>query len=681
MMNESWIALRRTLPEWCFEELASELVEEAVKSRINEVIIKVDVEEFSHGHPDPEWLRGYCVRLKDLRDQLRKYGICCSLNPWITIGHADRGRDERSRIPGFQGIVGADGITCRHCACPLCEAWRQRDIELWQIYASVRPRAIWVEDDLRTFNHEPVKFGCFCPNHMARFSSLAGRTVTREELVEALLAPGEPHPWRKLFLDMQSAVTRETAAILTAAVHRIDRNIIMGVMSSGPRLHCAEGRDWTTLAQTFADGGPLFSRPTIGMYNEGSLRDFYFAQDSIKLTRAVLPPETKDYTEVENYPYSAYANSGLFTFLKAAVSFAFGASGIAANLYNHLGSSIKTDHEALSSLIRNREFLNSLARINTEYPAEFRGVRVLFHAEEASRKHLDAQSGLEKLFSSGYDTVFALEGCGIPTTYSPMPVSVLTGETARCFSDEELMDLFRQGLMLDGAAADILIQRGFGKFIGISSMGECGTPRELGEIFSCEEIPLESEHKVCYTTCTLFGKSGPVRFYRPVSAGAEPAAWFVDCDRQHTTPSLLYFTNALGGRVAVHALGMENAASPTYFSPERKIELQNIIRFLSNDAPEFLADPGPEAWPLAWRKSGEKSEIIGCFNLSLNTWNGVHFQLRRTSGTPRFVMRLHPDGKWRTESSCSVSRSNRTLHIEVNHPIDCQIPLVLQVFF
>ena len=47
-------ALRRTIPSWCFEEKMDELIGFCKFAHIDEVIVKVDTEEFTHGIPkDP----------------------------------------------------------------------------------------------------------------------------------------------------------------------------------------------------------------------------------------------------------------------------------------------------------------------------------------------------------------------------------------------------------------------------------------------------------------------------------------------------------------------------------------------------------------------------------------------------------------------------------------------------
>jgi len=116
--THAWYALRRTLPPWRFEENLRELKKVLPRYQVDELIIKVDTEEFSHGQPRLPWVRQYQKNLFTVKRALDKLGIVYSLNPWITVGHNDRGRDDRKRLPGLETMVGHNGTTCTCCACP-----------------------------------------------------------------------------------------------------------------------------------------------------------------------------------------------------------------------------------------------------------------------------------------------------------------------------------------------------------------------------------------------------------------------------------------------------------------------------------------------------------------------------------------------------------------------------------
>ena len=89
MKNDStaWYALRRTLPPWKFDSLLSELEELAPRFKVDEIIIKIDTEEFSHGHPSLDWARSYQEKLWKAKERLSRIGILYSMNKWIKVGN------------------------------------------------------------------------------------------------------------------------------------------------------------------------------------------------------------------------------------------------------------------------------------------------------------------------------------------------------------------------------------------------------------------------------------------------------------------------------------------------------------------------------------------------------------------------------------------------------------------
>ena len=63
----AWYSLRRTLPPWKFRETLADLLERAPRFQIDEVIVKIDTEEFSHGHPSLEWAKQYQTMLFEVK--------------------------------------------------------------------------------------------------------------------------------------------------------------------------------------------------------------------------------------------------------------------------------------------------------------------------------------------------------------------------------------------------------------------------------------------------------------------------------------------------------------------------------------------------------------------------------------------------------------------------------------
>lgn len=462
--TRAWYALRRTLPPWSFAENLRELVRCLPRYGVDEIIVKVDTEEFTHGQPQLKWIRNYQKNLFRIKDEMERLGIVYSLNPWITVGHNDRGRDARKDLPGLRTIVEHDGTECTCCACPLSEVWRENTDRVWSLYAETRPHVIWVEDDIKAHG------GCFCPEHMQRFSVRAGKKVRREELIKALLKPGKPHPWRKEYLDIQSGIMIDTVAFLAKTVHKISPETNIGLMSSGPRFHCIEGRRWPEFARALADGRTLYSRPPMGNYWEESLRGFYYSHDSIKLTRYCLPEGAIEQTEVENWPFTRYSKSITFTFIEMAISFAYGSHGVMLNLFDHCGTPMERESAFGRLLAEKKPFFEGLAQY-AQRPGQYRGVRLLFHEKTGYHKRLEKNAQYYDLIgrSSGVP-MSMLEAHGIPTTYEDSNIIAASGQVLRAFTDEEISKMLVKGMFLDAVAAQALFERGFGRAIGLKSI-------------------------------------------------------------------------------------------------------------------------------------------------------------------------------------------------------------------
>lgn len=676
----AWYSLRRTLPPWRFEEVFQELTELAPKFKLDEVIIKVDTEEFSHGHPSLEWLRAYQPKLMAVKEALEKKNIVFSINPWITVGHCDRGRDDRANYPGLGVIVGHDGKQTKHCACPLSEVWRNHIRQLWTIYAETKPHIMWIEDDIRTFNHEPVRFGCFCDHHMELFSQRVGQKVTREELVEAMLRPGKPHPWRKEYMIMQREIMIETASFLAKVVHAVSPDTCMGLMSSGPRQHCLEGRDWERFAEAIADGKPLYSRPPMGNYWEDSLRGFYYSHDSIKLTRHVLPKNVIEQTEVENVPFTRFSKSINFTFVEMAISFAYGSHGVTLNMFDHVGTPLAEEMHFGQLLADKKDYLNALAQ-ESQKSGVFRGVQLLHHPEASFCKELAAGADYQEMAEDGYQMMNALEAMGIPTVYDASSVIAVSGQTVRSYSDEEIRQMLHKGVLLDGIAAQVLLERGFGKAIGLKSIAPAVHRSELPYIVSAEELHNEAfgGAKQKYISATLPDLGGTVRFtmIEPEDNCQIISSW-VDADAKRIAPAMVAFENEFGGRVVIHAFEYATGVGIAYYHPFRRVQMQEVVRYLAGGKPELLFSCDG-AYPLALRKSlNENAELLGAFNLNLDDWENCSFELGWDGALPQMQI-LDEAGTWKSVPELQGEIRDGVLKLQYSGTVSFRLPLIIKL--
>ena len=203
------------------------------EAQIDDVAVFCNVEELNTGHMTEEeqetiWLRLLC----DVQAALAPEGVQLSVNHWHSLMHADLGKTLPQSQP-FRRMVDMDGREADLCVCPMCERWQTYFAGLYARYAALSPHILWVEDDFRLHNHDPLRWGgCFCPAHMREYARRAGKPeLTREEFVRGILQPGAVHPYRKIWLD----VNRETMTALAARIGQAVRQL-----AEDDLLHLAE---------------------------------------------------------------------------------------------------------------------------------------------------------------------------------------------------------------------------------------------------------------------------------------------------------------------------------------------------------------------------------------------------------------------------------------------------------
>jgi hypothetical protein len=279
---------------------------------IDDVMFFVNCEEINQGHLTAQQTDCWLELVARAKKRLAAIGVRTSLNPWQTLLHADRGRRLK---PGqkFELMADTDGRRASAQVCPLCPAWRKYLARTFAQYAALRPDIVWVEDDFRFHNHAPLKWGgCFCDRHMRRFSQLVGRRVSRREFFKRVVQPGPPHPWRKAWLDLNRQTINELARLIDDAVSAVSPRTRVGLMTSVPSVHAAEGRDWHTLLGNLSGRHAPVVRPHLPAYPEDPPGRYLWNFAGITAhTQAVVPPGTVLYPELDNFAVSV-AVHGVF---------------------------------------------------------------------------------------------------------------------------------------------------------------------------------------------------------------------------------------------------------------------------------------------------------------------------------------------------------------------------------
>ena len=201
------------------------------------------VDQYGRPHTTEEAERWVAER-RTVAEHLAMHSFGFDINVWSTLGHT-------SQIPwveveGYQCQVGHRGETVVDAVCPLDSRWRQTVAGLYALYATLGPDTLWIDDDFRYHNHGVASWTCFCPLHLEHLRTQLGHFFSRQ----ALLAELANEPSGEVAEAWRETLNRALVVMLQAIRERVQAvslNTGLGLMTSSPEVHAAEGRDWPRL--------------------------------------------------------------------------------------------------------------------------------------------------------------------------------------------------------------------------------------------------------------------------------------------------------------------------------------------------------------------------------------------------------------------------------------------------
>ncbi|WP_052434069.1 hypothetical protein [Streptacidiphilus melanogenes] len=571
----------------------TELVKFCGEAGVDEVVLLLGAEELYAGHPagadEDLWFETAAAAAR----QLREAGLLVSLNPWVTAGHADRGRADRL---GFTPMVGPDGVVATAQASFACPRWRAWITSHYARFATLGFRVLWLEDDFRYHNHAPLTWGGgFEQPMLDRLSALVGEPVTHERAVAAVTAPGTPHPWRALLQQVWRTAQLEVAAQIAAAVAESSGGRSrLGLMSSELGVASVEGRDWPALFQALAIEGEAAHRPHFARYSDAPGRELSFSLWTLEVQRALRPRWASSEPEIENWPHTAWSKSDTQTWSELVAAQLAGSDAMFLNVHPMQSGQAQRFPDIAEMLRRSRPALDWIA---DRQPRELHTFGVGLPVRPEAAAHVRARVGgdLGELAVDAGPAADLLLRYGVPVTAGPAPVRVLFGQLAWAFDDAEVREFLRGGTLLDGVAADILVRRGFGDLIGLASVGLVTREDHAAAPgpYALERVAPTAGSDTAEVYLSVNNQPALARL-TPV---AEAEVWtrILTPRQEPWGVGRFVFRNAVGGRVAVLA-----ATAPELlpFDDDGQRLLHATIRFLEADRPTLpLVSGGPHLLP------------------------------------------------------------------------------------
>lgn len=623
---------------------------------IEEVVLFFAGEEWNNGLLSAREESMWFDTVKKAKNILDKAGITVSLNPWMTVLHCERGR----RFPKdrrFSPAVSPYGEKSRACGSFADKNWQEYIYNLYGRFARLGFRVLWIEDDFRYHNHEPLTWGSgFEPDVLKRFAEKVGRKVTRPEVVRKILKPGEPHPWRGKWMETWREIQLEVAEGLAEAVSKnLNGKSKLGLMSSLPRSHSMEGRDWHRLFDALSIDGEVAHRPHYAHYAESPGKEKTFSIMMLDVQRNFRPANCEVAPEVENSPFTNWTKSDSMTWAEMAFCIFYGSDALLLDLFPFTGNTASQEPQIGNLLDRSRP---GLEWISGRFSKNLKTKGVGIPWKENAEEHVRTVHGesMDELDATSFQPGNLLLPYGVPVSAETQKVNAVFGSIAWAFSDDEIYEMLSGGLLIDGLSAEILCRRGFSDLLGIVFKG--WVKRDEGK-YSLEKVV--SKDTGIYEGFYFNANRGDRLGILAPRKGAKEWTSVITPEKRYFGPGIVVHENKLGGRVAAFAI--ENPACLP-FCYQRQTLIQRIVGFLSKGrfGSPFITG-GPNILPIHFK--GENKALVVVFNGSPDPVKPV-IRMDNITGKPKNVTLLPPlekpvKAKWAVSSEkSSVTVTSQT---------------------
>ena len=506
-------------------------------------------------------------KIRALSEAVAPYGIKISSNLTPTMnwgaGHP------------WRKFTFSTGAVREFAVCPGDEGFRKDFAEKCAaMVREAKPFAHNFSDDFRYFGN-----GCFCDDHVERFAALTGVKRGRKALAKAIADPAPANDaLRRKWHEFQTADILLLAKAAEEAIHGVSPDTLI--------LYNAPGRfperDVAAIARVFA--GP--HRPIVRWWGARYGNDFPIEAahllHSAQWARENLGYDMECLYEADPCPHSRFYASAAR--MHALISSVY-AMGFDAPIFDALGSGKGAIKKSPDYLLMHRRDLARFEAVKREAAkGRIVGVCAAFDPDmRLSASCADAKHPFD--LKAWY---YVLNRLGIPVTTAKAPVTLYAGHHAfRHLSDAAITNLLSGGVMLDGAAAEALTERGFAPLMGVKAAmrDKIDFTRER------TTLPDGSVEFIGSSFHQNYGLDGNA-VSRLETAGAENVAEFFSASKSQ--PSITYFENGLGGKIAVMAVNLADCKSPNIFRFEKRDLFVRLFRRIGGEraVPARVIDRG-----------------------------------------------------------------------------------------
>ena len=484
------------------DERIKEIADHCLKNGFDNVMLLINQEEFNLGHISIDLAKPWVEILKKAKKYFEEKGLSVSLNNWVTLGHADRGRGLHEG-QDFQFMVDMHGREATHCVCPLSENWQNYYIEfITYLVIELKPDTFWIEDDFRLHNHAPLTdIGCYCPLHMQYYNSKLGTNYTREEFVEKISQKGEKNAEREVWLNASRDAIINLADKIAKAVKKANSDTQLGLMSSFPDVHCLEGRNWDGLLSALSQGGEKIHRIHLTYFEPSGKINIYELNANAMPIRAMAGDEVVIMPEMEHGSATLYEKTPRYFAFSLEAALPLILSGMTHSIYDFIGNGVRDCLGYGAEVKKLNPYMQAVMSLNIPF-SSLRGCIIPIDEEAAYKKSITTGNYKELAPTEQHIGAY-LSGMGINYKYSTQKefngeTIFLNGSNIQYFSDYQVKKLYRDNFVIsDGGAVLNLKERGLLRLIGAKD----------AELMICDTGAYSYE-EICDKDAVIYGIKG-----------------------------------------------------------------------------------------------------------------------------------------------------------------------------
>ncbi len=429
------------------------------KGACDEVWISSD-----YGFPKIETHIKAAEKLTDTAEKLRKAGLRVSLQISNTIGHGKYMSSQDCSGLVYENspvekMVGHDGTVADYCFCWNGKNFREYTFSYIKEYVKrIKPYCVWVDDDLRASNHNPVEYGCFCDDCINRFNSLYASDFTREELVNEINFGDKI--WRERHIEFIRNSLYDFTYEMGKVIHEASPESRMGYQYTVNKMTIGYNCNFIFDAMYKSTGFAPLSRPGGGSYDDHNMNSFVEKGETLDMQNMMLPDYVKDKRpEIESLPDIVYGKSIGGTCFETSYYLSGGNNAMSYAILMNDYEDMSWHGEMLSAFSKHRSYWEKLSKgsENTEQGGMVYAISKAGHLRDVS----EAMDYSFPCFDRVRNFRYLGFSIAMKEKAADDEVRLLHFDNAEDMTQEELDKLLEYPVITDAKTIMLLNKRGF----------------------------------------------------------------------------------------------------------------------------------------------------------------------------------------------------------------------------